>query len=411
MTRDETQQLILRAFLCLLLAGISTVLALLIWRQLRRTENELARIQEVAASCRGPRLAPRAGPHRPPPEDRVQRERPYLGDEGVDISPAMQVRLEYLDESSELQSARVGDPHLLPPATIHIVNLWAVWCGACKEEMPDFKRLFAKNSSEWGDSVRFVAVQVNDLSAPKHAYESWASSMPAKTLRLSDRGQGAPFLEALRGTQSTQPLYFDKLPVTLVLDCNRRVRWAKFERLVDGDLRDLERHVEVLRTELLEVGPNARCHQIWCGNGRCEEGEGTAKNRCEEDCGDFIARRSPAAEVLPLPAVDPSVLTVPAPPCPSWKRLSADGQCVPKLRVAPGESRPPRPIDTGPGQASSRPPIDQAPPIRCGDNLCETNRGEDSDSCCLDCGCLGSFECRMGANGRSSCVPSLRRRY
>ncbi|HGG56353.1 MAG TPA: TlpA family protein disulfide reductase, partial [Nannocystis exedens] len=308
MAHDEAQPLIHSALFCLMLAGVSILFSLLIWRRIRRIEKEIARIQEVAASCRGPRLAPHTGSHRPPPQDRVQRERPYLGNEGVDISPAMQVRLEYLDESSELRSARVGDPRLLLPSTIHIVNLWAVWCGACKEEMPDFQRLFAENSSIWKDDVRFVAVQVNDLSAPKHAYESWASSMPAKTLRLSDRGQGAPFLEALRGTQSTQPLYFDKLPVTLVLDCNRRVRWAKFERLVDGDLQDLERHVERLRTELLEVGPNARCNQIWCGNGRCEEGEGVAENRCEEDCGDFIARRSPAAEVLPLPAVDPSVL-------------------------------------------------------------------------------------------------------
>ncbi len=412
MARHEARPLILSTFLCLLISAISVVLALLIWRQLRQAKSELARIQGLAATCRSLQLAPPAELRPPPPQDRVQRERPYLGHEGVDISPAMRVRLEYLDESSELRSARVGDPHLLPPSTIHIVNLWAVWCGACKEEMPDFQRLFAKHSADWGESVQFVAVQVNDLSAPKHAYKSWASSMPAETLRLSDRGQGAPFLQALRGTQGRQPLYFDKLPVTLVLDCNRRVRWAKFERLVDGDIRDLERHVEALRAELQEKGADARCRQVWCGNGRCEEGEGIAGNHCVEDCGNYIARLPPV-EVMPLPAADPpSVLAVPDAPCPPAFERSSDGRCVPKLQgVAPrGGSRPPLPAKPGARAEQPLRPLGQLDQIapRCGDGLCDPGGGETSRSCCLDCGCLGAFECRVGANDRASCLPGLK---
>ncbi len=401
MARPEARPLLLSTFLCLLLTGVSVVLALLLWRQLGHTEEEIAKIQRIANACVAPRKAPKTRARPAPPQDRVQRERPYLGHEGVDISPAMRVRLEYLDEASELQSSRVGDPQLLPPSTIHVVNLWAVWCGACKEEMPDFQRLFAERSSDWGESVRFVAVQVNDLSAPKHAYASWASSMPANPLRLSDRGKGAPFLQALRGAQGRQPLFFDKLPVTLVLDCNRRVRWAKFERLVDGDIRDLERHVDTLRAELLEEGADAHCRQVWCGNGRCEDGEGVAKNHCVEDCGDYIARPPRAVEVLPVPvpvpaAALPAAADATHPPCPpSWVR-SANGECVPKLRKA---IRP---------DATSPIPAERVVASRCGDGLCDPGGGEDSQSCCLDCGCLGSFECRLGAGDRESCLPGLK---
>lgn len=391
----ESRPLVLSAFLCLLIAASSVVLSLVLWQEIARTERDIAWITERSLACTG--AAPEGlgePPRVAPPEDRVQRDRTYLGDEGIDISSAMGVELQHLGAGAELRSARVGDRRILPPSTIHVVNLWAVWCGACKEEMPDFQRLFAEHAEDWGESVRFVAVQVNDLSAPKIAYEDWAESLPAETIRLSDRGQGAPFLQALRGRPGQQPLFFDELPVTLVLDCNRRVRWAKFERLVDGDIRDLERHLELLRAELTYEGPDARCQREWCGNGRCEAGEESAGDRCVVDCGERPTVAAPAGDVTPWVSDTPDLVEVPDPPqapCPAHcARCTADGRCIPKLRGAPEVATP----------------AAQGDGVRCGDGRCEG--GEDSNSCCRDCGCASSMDCRAAADERWSCVPRLK---
>ena len=388
----ELRPLVLSAFLCLLIAASAVVLSLVLWQELGRTERDIAWAKERAQSCTRAASTVAEAPRQAPPEDRVQRERTYLGDEGIDISSAMGVELQHLDVGAELRSARVGDPKILPPSTIHVVNLWAVWCGACKEEMPDFQRLFAAHRGDWGESVRFVAVQVNDLSAPKLAYEDWAESLPAETIRLSDRGQGAPFLQALRGRPGQQPLFFDELPVTLVLDCNRRVRWAKFERLVDGDIRDLERHLEILRAELAEEGPDARCQREWCGNGRCEAGEEGAADRCVVDCGERPIVAAPTADVAPWSPDTPDLVEVPEVPCPAHcARCTAEGRCIPKLRGAPDAATPATPQPEG---------------VRCGDGRCEG--GEDSKSCCRDCGCSSSMDCRAAADERWSCVPRLK---
>jgi thiol-disulfide isomerase/thioredoxin len=390
--------------LSLVVAGIAAVLSLLIWRQVAELEAEARSLEERAATCaaRPTPVEVEAPEERPPapPEDRVQRDRPYLGDEGIDVSAAMRVSLQEIEGDGGIRSVRAGDPSLLAPDTIHVVNLWAVWCSACKDEMPDFKALFAARAGDWGERVRFAAIQVNDHSTPKDAYASWASMLPKGLLRLADRGQDAPLLKALRGGGEQQPLFFDELPVTLVLDCNRRVRWAKFERLGEGELRDLEQHIDRLRGEL----DTPRCRRQWCGNGRCEAGE-TGANRCVEDCGEPrpvspgpVEAGTTGAEEI---AAAPEVLE-PPPQCPAHcARCTADGRCIPKLRGPAATSE-------GPEEPPSATSVPTPVTDRCGDGRCVAADGESRDTCCLDCGCQGSFDCRKGGDEKWACVPRLK---
>ncbi len=39
-----------------------------------------------------------------------------------------------------------------------IINFWATWCGFCKQEMPDFDKVF----KEYGDKVEFMMINVTD---------------------------------------------------------------------------------------------------------------------------------------------------------------------------------------------------------------------------------------------------------
>ncbi|MCA9661922.1 MAG: hypothetical protein KC486_26525, partial [Myxococcales bacterium] len=368
----EAQRLVMSTGLSLVVAGIAAVLSLLIWRQITGLEAEARALDLRAASC-AIAVAPvevAAPEERPPapPQDRVQRERPYLGDEGIDVSAAMRVPLQEVEADGGIRSVRAGDPSLLAPDTIHVVNLWAVWCTACKDEMPDFKALFAARAGDWGERVRFAAVQVQDHSTPRDAYASWAPMLPEGLLRLADRGQDAPLLQALRGGGEQQPLFFDELPVTLVLDCNRRVRWAKFERLGEGELRDLEQSIDRLRGEL----DTPRCRRQWCGNGRCEAGE-TGANRCVEDCGEprlvspaAVEEETTAAEEV---TTSPEVLE-PPPQCPAHcARCTADGRCIPKLRGPTATSG--RPAEEPPSVSAPAPVAD-----RCGDGRCVAADGE-----------------------------------
>lgn len=392
--------------LCLVVAAIAGGLALTMWRDLQAGLAEGRALAERAAGCAaGLSIAPAPSPSEPPtpapapPQDPVRRAGSYLGDAGVDVSALMRATITRL-QGTELRSQRIGDPRLLRPGQIHVVNLWASWCSACKEEMPDLRDLFARRG-DWED-VHFVALQVDDHSDPVDAYAAWREVMPAGALRLADRGQGGAVLAALGPADGHEALYYGALPTTLVLDCNRRVRWAMFERLDEGDLRDLESRLDALRAEL----SLPRCQQAWCGNGRCDPGE---PGRCPLDCGEVGADPQAPASDPPLILDDPATPTCPGPACPSSPsspsspearpcpsrclRCTSEGRCIPRLQGAPPELEL---------------PAAPSAPASCGDGRCDAADGETSATCCQDCGCHPSYICLADTAGVHACRPRLK---
>lgn len=390
--------------LCLVVAAIAGGLALTTWRDLQAGLAAGRALAERAAGCtaglaNAPPIAapyPSAPPSPPPapapPQDPVRRAGSYLGDAGVDVSALMRATITRV-QGTDLRSQRVGDPRLLRPGQLHVVNLWASWCSACKEEMPDLRALFARRS-DWQD-VRFVALQVDDHSDPVDAYAAFGEVMPADALRLADRGQGGAVLAALGPADGREALYYGALPTTLVLDCNRRVRWAMFERLDEDDLRDLESRLDALRAEL----PLPRCQQAWCGNGRCDPGE---LGRCSLDCGE-VGLDPEAPSTDPPLLGDPPAPTCPGPACPEpapepacparCLRCTPEGRCIPRLQGAP------------PGIEL---PAAPSAPTSCGDGRCDPADGETSATCCQDCGCHPSYICLADTAGIHACRPRLK---
>lgn len=164
-----------------------------------------------------------------------------------------------------------------------VLNFWATWCEPCRAEMPDFKALFARRA-DWGGAVRFLPIQIQDDSDPGRAYSGIERIMPPAPIKLADRAMGGPLAAAL-GSDAERTLFKGQLPVTLVLDCNRRVRWAHFSQLTDTNVADLERVIDQLRAELADDSPGAWCRKEWPGNGRCEGKEATPAGHVPEDCG------------------------------------------------------------------------------------------------------------------------------
>ncbi|PCC70341.1 hypothetical protein SAMN02745121_03330 [Nannocystis exedens] len=314
----------------------------------------------------------------PPRQDSAKSG--YLGASGMDISPAMRLNLEALPPGEAgklpLDTLRLGSPQVLPPRTIHVVNLWATWCDPCLAELPEFKSMFTRHR-EW-DDVRFVPIQIKDHTDPLRSYHDYAGVMPPAPIRLADRTMS----DALASTLAVGDrggLYRGNLPVTLVLDCNRRVRWAKFEQLGEADFAALEPIIDQLRAELADTRPGAWCTLEWPGNGRCEAIERTAAHHSFEDCGPLRRRSSDlpgTAEVVePEPAASvavtsPEVLPTTCPP----KTQLRNGKCsrlqkLPELQVTAPASSP-----------------------MCGNGVCDPH--ESRTTCCQDCPCADRFVCK-----------------
>ncbi|WP_346620005.1 TlpA disulfide reductase family protein [Blastococcus montanus] len=108
-----------------------------------------------------------------------------------------------------------------------LVNLWATWCGPCREEMPLLQEAYAHH----GEQVRFLGVDVQD--APDAA--RWF---------LDEHGVDYPHAVDADG-ELLRLLGVRGLPVTLALDADGRVvdrvvgqlTSAELQRLIDALLR------------------------------------------------------------------------------------------------------------------------------------------------------------------------------
>lgn len=314
-----------------------------------------------------------------PPQD--QPRSGYVGRYGTQISPAMLVKLEAIrDTSKPAVEVRFGAQEVLPSQAIHVVNLWATWCGPCKAEMPDFKAMFERKAEDWSGAVRFVPVQLKDSTDPRKSYGDFADIMPYAPVKLADRSYDEQFVKVLEAEEQRR-LFRGNLPVTFVLDCNRRVRWAKFEQLTEEDFEDLEKHLDQLRAELDDDSPDAWCKKVWPGNGRCEGKENTAAYHSPEDCGE-LKKRGSAVEAPVLPPEPPPEAT-----CAANQVRTPDGRCVARLKGAPVVTKPAKPTA----------------PKSCGNGVCEPARGESSQTCCQDCPCDAPLVCKPDAHDRYTC--------
>jgi len=169
-------------------------------------------------------------------------------DKGTSLPAFLKAPVERVHWDAESLDATIDDSYVVGDAIpkkkekkVTVVNFWATWCVPCKQEMPGLKKMFEE--SGWGNTVRFVPIEA-DTTPPKVAYEEFAPLMPAHRHYLV----GAKVLDALVADEVLED--DEGLPLTLLLDCKRRMRWIHAGELGPQHVVALKELIDELRGEL-----------------------------------------------------------------------------------------------------------------------------------------------------------------
>lgn len=102
-----------------------------------------------------------------------------------------------------------------------LVNLWASWCGPCRDEMP----LLQSSYERYGEDVQFLGVDTQDATEPAAEF-------------LADAGVTYPQVVDVNGDLLGQ-LRIPGLPVTVVLDADGRIAGKHIGELTQSSINDL----------------------------------------------------------------------------------------------------------------------------------------------------------------------------
>jgi thiol-disulfide isomerase/thioredoxin len=151
----------------------------------------------------------------------------------------------------QLAGSGAGAP--IASQAVTVVNFWATWCAPCKAEFSGFQSMFVLNRRDqmWGNETRFVPILVDDLENARTAYRDWKTAMPDIHAALIDQKLDH---NGVRGAvQKIEALHAGPdfaLPVTLLFDCRRKIRWFKIGALDQAAFNALADQIDELRAEL-----------------------------------------------------------------------------------------------------------------------------------------------------------------
>jgi cytochrome c biogenesis protein CcmG/thiol:disulfide interchange protein DsbE len=183
----------------------------------------------AATGCAGepdPRTAPAGetsppGGHRPVDVAGVDScaELPTHAGGTVDGDRLPQLDLPCLVAGPDVDMAGLGGKPVL-------INLWATWCGPCREEMP----ILQDAHVEYGDEIAFLGVDTKDNPERAAAF-------------LQEVGVTYPHVVDLDGRLLSEHLRVPGLPVTVVVDADGEIVEKHVGPFTEESLEELVREV------------------------------------------------------------------------------------------------------------------------------------------------------------------------
>jgi len=238
---------------------------------------------------------------------------------GIDVEPLLELKVASSEEGGEEFLEELGGA-AIEPGRLTVVNLWATFCKPCKDELPGLREVIrgAQTRPPHGGKVRFVPLLVDSgvtLAEARTTYDGLGGPAPNTFVADVDLGGG------VRGKLTELGLIEGELalPVTLVVDCNRRLRWhhlgalrsehftelaatlAKLQEEFDGDtcpkppqLRRLKKKtkprerlpefLKVLSTEERAASTRPKPRSVCTRDQVCARDKGENELNCPGDC-------------------------------------------------------------------------------------------------------------------------------
>ncbi|MBK9754489.1 MAG: TlpA family protein disulfide reductase [Nannocystis sp.] len=262
-----------------LLAAIALPLLLVLAWSLQGDPEAPANARRLAAAS-----APEASSD-PAPTTIIRPQAPAVAVSVTVDPPRRLARLAQLSLGALDSDGRLVPTRLAPALgrRISVVNVWATYCAPCMRELPRLLDLLA--ARPWGADLRLVPVL---LEAPDRHNEPQQAAL--RTLRAAPASKQQ--LVDLTPAGALQTLLHEAgllperatLPLTLVLDCEQRVRWLHRGELTDtaalgavlDDLRaELPRCSEPSPEPVLADG---------CGDAYCDPDRAEDCATCPPDC-------------------------------------------------------------------------------------------------------------------------------
>lgn len=194
----------------------------------QQSASVLAALALVVTGCTTTNAAPDAGQRPEPSRPAAQR---VVAVEAYGVEPCS--RLPVMSDGGDVVGERLTEltlPCLTGGPVVNlaqlggrpvVINLWATWCGPCREEMPILQDAYER----LGEHVSFVGVNTKDDPDSAAAF-------------LEAVGVSYPQLVDVDG-QLLAHLHTPGLPVTVVLDPSGRVTNRHVGPLTSDELRDL----------------------------------------------------------------------------------------------------------------------------------------------------------------------------
>lgn len=233
------------------------------------------------ATTATPALPP---PSLPPPgaSPALAPARPYDFNPPLRLSGLSSLTFGAVRTDGRLAAADLGEAFGAGPNII-VINVWGAWCPPCMRELPRLLELHQRDA--WDRDIRFVPIHLGPLDSATSPTRRLLAGMQLLVDAQQGGGSLAEFL--VRAGVVREP---PGVPLTLVLDCQRRLRWLHVGEIDDtavleSTLADLRKELSSPRCAAPRPAPDPGQPLLSgdCGNGRCDLSKETCAS-CAADC-------------------------------------------------------------------------------------------------------------------------------